>query len=146
MYGRLLMMTGLSFVAMYLLMYAMVDRWDNVLPNLNKLYMAGLMAAPMVLIELGLMGAMYPNRRANRWIMAGAAAVLVVLFALIRMQAGIGDHQFLKAMIPHHSSAILMCGRAPISDPEIRHLCKSIIESQQREIDQMKDILARQAR
>ena len=64
-YRRLALMAVLSFAAMYVLMYAMVNTFDNVLPNFNQFYMAGLMAAPMVLIELALMGMMYPNKRAN---------------------------------------------------------------------------------
>ncbi|MGD6497686.1 DUF305 domain-containing protein, partial [Xanthomonas citri pv. citri] len=55
-YGRLLAMVVLSFLAMYALMYAMVDRWANVFGNINQFYMAGLMAAPMLIIELLLMG------------------------------------------------------------------------------------------
>lgn len=64
-YGQLLMMAGLSFVSMYILMYAMVDAIGNVYPNFNQLYMAGLMTAPMVIIELSLMGPMYRNKTAK---------------------------------------------------------------------------------
>lgn len=64
-------------------------------------------------------------------------------FVLIRTQTTVGDRQFLRSMIPHHSGAILMCREAPIRDAEIKALCGGIIRSQQREIDQMKTILAR---
>jgi hypothetical protein len=142
-YGLLVIMAVLSFLAMYVLMYAMVDRFSNVYPNLNQIYMAGLMTAPMVIIELALMRTMYHNGKLNVAIMAVSLAALAALFMLIRQQSAIGDGQFLRSMIPHHAGAILMCERAPIQDPEIEQLCTSIISSQQREIDQMKAILSR---
>jgi hypothetical protein len=142
-YARLLLMTGLSFVAMYLLMYAMVDSFDGYFNNVNQAYMAGLMAAAMVVIELGVMGAMYPSKTTNVALMIVSLVALAACWGLIRTQAGVGDRQFLRSMIPHHSGALLMCREAPIGDSEIRKLCAGIVESQQREIEQMKDILAR---
>lgn len=142
-YGRLLIMTVLSFIAMFILMYAMVDRFSSVYPNLNQAYMAGLMAAPMVIIELAVMRAMYPDMTRNLIFGGVALLALVLCFAGIRLQAGIGDAQFVKSMIPHHSGAILMCGKATITDAELKKLCSEIVQGQQREIDQMKSILAR---
>ena len=141
-YGRLMLMAVLSFVAMYVLMYAMVDKFANVYMNLNQFYMAGLMAAPMVIIELALMGAMYSSRRKNVVIMAVSLAALVLFWVFIREQTAITDKQFLRSMIPHHAGAILMCEEAPIRDAEIKQLCAAIISSQQSEIDQMKAKLA----
>jgi len=140
-YGRLLVMTALSFVAMYVLMYAMVNAAGNALPNLNQFYMAGLMTAAMVVIELGLMRAMYENKRLNALIAAAGVLALIVFWVFIRRQTAISDRQFLRSMIPHHAGAILMCQRASIHDPEIRRLCQNIISSQQAEIDQMKGML-----
>lgn len=140
-YFRLAAMTALSFVAMYVLMYAMVDRFENVFPNVNKIYMAGLMTAPMVIFELALMGAMYKNRAANIAIYALSIVALIGCWAAVRMQLAVGDTQFLKSMIPHHAGAVLMCERAPISDPEIRQLCATIIKGQNEEIEQMKALL-----
>lgn len=137
-YVRLIAMIVLSFISMYILMYAMVDVFANVFPNLNQFYMAGLMASPMVLIELLLMSAMYPNKKWNALIMAASVIALIVFWVCIRQQAAISDKQFLKSMIPHHASAILMCEQASIQDPEIKELCRNIISGQQREIDQMK--------
>lgn len=137
-YRSLLIMAVLSFISMYVLMYAMVDVIGNVYSNFNQFYMAGLMTAPMVVIELLLMGGMYPNKRANAAIILGGAVAAAVFFTLIRQQAAISDRQFLKSMIPHHASAILMCERAPLHDAEIKALCKDIIAGQQAEIDQMK--------
>ena len=143
-YARLGIMTALSFVAMYFLMYAMVDVLDNVVMNFNQVYMAGLMAAPMVVIELVLMSGMYKKKRLNAVIAGAAILAAIVLFMLIRRQTAIGDRQFLRSMIPHHASAILMCQQASIGDARIRQLCEApegIVASQQREIEQMKAML-----
>lgn len=142
-YFNLALMTVLMFFAMFALMYAMVDRFANVYPNLNQAYMAGLMTAPMVLLELAIMRSMYENRTTN------IAIVIVCLlgFALfwfgIREQLGVGDAQFLKSMIPHHAGAVLMCEEAPLEDTELQQLCRTIIADQQKEIEQMKALLAR---
>lgn len=142
-YGRLLIMTLLSFVAMFILMYAMVDRFENVYPNLNQFYMAATMAAPMVVIELLVMRSMYSNMTLNLIYGGIAIVALIGFFVGIRAQTAIGDTQFVKSMIPHHAGAVLMCNRAPIADAELKKLCGEIVEGQQREIDQMKRILTR---
>lgn len=141
-YGRLLLMAVLSFVSMYVLMYAMVNTFANVYASLNQFYMAGLMAAPMVVIELALMGAMYGDRRKNIVIVAVSLVALSVFWVFIRQQTAITDRQFLRSMIPHHAGAILMCEEAPIRDSQIKELCAAIVASQQSEIDQMKAKLA----
>lgn len=137
-YRHLLIMTLLSFVSMYVLMYAMVDIFSNIVPNVNQFFMAGLMSMPMVIIELVVMRAMYKNPKANIGILIMALVAGVGFFLSIRSQATVGDKQFLKSMIPHHASALLMAEEADLSDPEIRQLAQKIIESQQEEIDQMK--------
>jgi uncharacterized protein (DUF305 family) len=137
-YGRLLLMVVLSWVSMYVLMYAMVNTFANVYGNLNQFYMAGLMAAPMVVIELTLMGAMYSDRKRNVVIMAVSLVALGAFWVFIRQQTAITDRQFLRSMIPHHAGAILMCEEAPIRDPEIKEMCVAIISSQRSEIEQMK--------
>jgi uncharacterized protein (DUF305 family) len=141
-YGRLLLMAVLSFVSMYVLMYAMVNTLSNVYMNLNQFYMAGLMAAPMVVIELAFMGAMYNDRKRNAAIMAVSLFALGVFWVFTRQQTAITDRQFLRSMIPHHAGAILMCEEAQIRDPEIKQLCGAIVASQQSEIEQMKAKLA----
>jgi len=129
-YHHLLLMAALSFVAMYILMYAMVNSFDDVHMNVDQVYMAGLMTSPMVVIELVVMRAMYHSMKLNAFIIAGSVAAGIVLFVFIRQQTVVGDRQFLRSMIPHHSSAILMCERASIQDPEIRTLCRAIVSSQ----------------
>ena len=141
-YRPLVVMAVLSFVAMYVLMYAMVDAFANVFNNVNQFYMAGLMASPMVIIEIAVMSTMYPNTKLNAGIIAGSAVLLLLFWFGIRAQAAVTDKQFLRSMIPHHGGAILMCEEASITDPEIKRLCEAIRESQQREIEQMKRKLA----
>lgn len=137
-YGGLALMALLSFVSMYVLMYAMVDIFDNVHHSFNQVYMAGLMTAPMIIIELALMGSMYPNKKLNAMLLGAGVVALLVFWALIRNQAAISDKQFLRSMIPHHAGAVLMCNEAPIVDAEVKQLCRGIIASQQAEIRQMK--------
>ena len=142
-YARLYWMAALSFIAMFILMYAMVDRISNVFVNANQAYMAGLMAAPMVVIEVLLMSGMYPDKRKNAVIVAACIVAALVFWMLIRQQGAIGNAQFLRSMIPHHASAILMCEKLEADDPEIRTLCAQIIESQREEIAQMRAKLER---
>ena len=142
-YRNLLIMIVLSYISMYVLMYAMVDQLTNVYPNFNQIYMAGLMTAPMVMIEIAVMGSMYENKRLNVIILTISALAGVLFFVAIRQQTAIGDVQFLKSMIPHHAGAILMCNQASIGDGQIQELCKGILAGQQSEIDLMKAILAR---
>src|SRR6266498_1796983 len=137
-YRHLLIMAVLSFVSMYILMYAMVNTIGNVYNNFNQFYMAGLMTAPMVLIEHSVMRAMYQEKRRNTLIVAASVIAALVFFLLIRQQIAISDKQFLRSMIPHHASAILMCEHASINDPEVKELCGAILSSQQAQIDQMK--------
>jgi uncharacterized membrane protein YhaH (DUF805 family) len=136
-YGRLLIMIVVSLIAMYVLMYAMVNNRDNALANWNQFYMAGLMTAAMVLIELALMSGKYHDKRLNGVIIGAGAVALIVFWMFIRGQTAIGDKQFLKSMIPHHAAAILMCEKASIRDPEVTKLCEGIVARQQAEIDQM---------
>ena len=120
----------------------MVDTFANVYASFNQFYMAGLMTAPMVIIELALMGAMYQNKKVNIIIIAAGLTALIVFWILIRQQTAISDNQFLRSMIPHHAGAVLMCQKAPIQDSRIKELCRTIIAGQQAEINQMKTILS----
>jgi len=141
-YRRLFFMAVLSYIAMFALMYAMVDSFANVYVNVNQFYMAGLMTAPMVIIEIALMSAMYPNKKLNAGIAAAGVILLIVSWVLIRKQTAVGDKQFLRSMIPHHAGAILMVDQASIKDPEIQALSRTIVAGQQAEIDWMKRKLA----
>ena len=140
-YKRFAIMVALSFVAMYILMYAMVNAFSSVYMNINQFYMAGLMAAPMAIIEILLMRSMYPNRMLNNIILVASVGALILFWIGIRSQVAVGDQQFLRSMIPHHSGAILMCEKASLTDPMIQNLCKGIVEGQNSEIQQMKGML-----
>lgn len=137
-YLKLTVMVVLSFIAMYILMYAMVDSLPNVIHNVNQIYMAGLMTAAMVVIELAVMWGMYKNKKLNALILAVSAVMLAFCFFWIRKQTAVSDKQFLKSMIPHHAAAVLMVSETELKDPEIQKLAEDIISAQQTEIEFMK--------
>lgn len=136
-YRHLALMLFASFIAMYGLMYAMTNRFDDVFMNWNQVYMAALMTAPMGLIEIVVMRGMYKDPKMNLIVAVASIVLLVGAWLAIRQQVAISDTQFLRSMIPHHSGAILMCGRSAITDPDIKGLCSTIVKGQQLEIDQM---------
>lgn len=136
-------MIFLSFVAMYILMYAMVNSLANVFSSFNQFYMAGLMTTPMLVLELVVMGMMYTNKRLNRTLIGFGVFFGVVFWLLIRNQVGIDDKEFVRSMIPHHGGAVLMCENASLTDPELQQFCKNIIAGQNGEIEQMKRIMQR---
>ncbi|WP_313574080.1 DUF305 domain-containing protein [Brevundimonas sp.] len=133
----------IDFVIMYLVMFTMIATLDHFRFNLNNVYMTLMMVAPMALVMLLSMRSMFQNRRAN-WIIIGIAAVVFAIsFYAMRTQAAINDQELIRGMIPHHSGAILMCGKAKLTDPELIALCDEIIVAQEREIAQMQAILNR---
>lgn len=142
-YGGLALELILDFVVMHLVMYTMIATISHFRFNLNNVYMTLMMVAPMTVIMLVSMRSMFPSPRVNMAIGAGAIVVFALSFAGMRMQAGIGDKEFLRSMIPHHSGAILMCEKATLTDPEIKALCRGIVDGQRQEIAQMEAILAR---
>jgi len=139
---KLLVMSVLHFIAMYILMYSMVDRIDNALPNINQIYMAGLMTAPMIVLEVLIMKSMYTKDAINKGFIIGTA-IFVLFFIAIRTQTAVNDREFLRSMIPHHSGAILMCQKSKITDPAIKKLCQDIVVNQQSEINLMKELLSK---
>ena len=142
-YAKLGLNLAISTVIMYFVMFAMIDGLGDFYHNLNMFYMALMMVAPMAVLMIVMMGSMYSNRRLNWIICVGFAVVFVLAFAGIRFQAAIGDRQFVRSMIPHHSGAILMCREASLADTELRRLCEDISAGQREEIEQMERILAR---
>ena len=143
MYPKFLLMLGISFIIMYLVMFLNMAEASHFQLNVNRAYMAILMVAPMAVIMLLLMGHMYPDKGRNAAILIGSAVVFALALWALRTQVGIGDVQYMKAMIPHHSSAILTSEQASISDPEVRQLADEIIKAQEEEIAQMKRIIER---
>ncbi len=141
-YARFGAMILTSTVVMFGLMYLNTLQLDHVFFSETRTYMALVMAAAMAGIMLGFMMGMYRNRRVNLGIFIGSAVLFAVALWLVRSQATVADVSYMKAMIPHHSIAILTSERAHIADPRVRKLADGIIESQRREIDEMKALIA----
>ncbi|MCC9078752.1 DUF305 domain-containing protein [Litorilinea aerophila] len=142
-YKKLTLALAINGVVMFFLTYALIAQLDHFYVNINRVYMALMMVAPMVVVMVLVMRSMYPNKALNYALVAGSALAFVLIFSLARMQVPVGNEQFLRSMIPHHSSAILMCEQSTITDPEIVSLCEQIVEAQREEIAQMKQILTR---
>jgi hypothetical protein len=142
-YLKLAIAISINAVVMFFLAYAMIDSFDHFYANINRVYMALLMVAPMVIVMLVVMWSMYANAVLNFALIGVFAILFVISFALMRSQVPVGDVQFLRSMIPHHSSAIVMCEEASITDTEIAKLCGEIVKAQKEEIAQMQKILTR---
>lgn len=140
-YGRFAAMIVTSTVVMFGLMYLNTYALDHVYFSETRAYMALVMGATMAVIMLGFMLAMYTDRRLNLAIALGSAVVFVAALWLVRSQATIGDAAWMRAMIPHHSIAIMTSERAHLTDPRVRKLADGIIESQRREIGEMEALI-----
>ena len=141
-YWRFFAMIITSTVVMFGLMYLNTYAIDHVFFSETRSYMALYMGAVMAVIMLGFMLGMYSNRGVNIAIFAGSALVFAVSLFLVRSQSTVDDTAWMRAMIPHHSIAILTSERANISDPRVRKLADDIIEAQRLEIDEMKALIA----
>jgi uncharacterized protein (DUF305 family) len=133
----------IDFVIMYFVMYTMIESIGHLYLNVNNVYMTLMMVAPMAVVMLVSMRSMFRRKNLNLAIGVTAATVLAASFFAMRTQAIVGDRQFLRSMIPHHSGAILMCEEASLTDPEIVALCRDIVASQKAEIAKMEQLLAR---
>ena len=141
-YPRFLLMIATSTVVMFCLTYLNSYALGHVYFSETRLYMALLMGAVMAVVMLTFMLGMYRNRMANLAIFAGAVVVFSVSLFLVRSQETVEDLSWMRAMIPHHSIAILTSERAHLSDPRVRELAKGIIEAQKREIGEMEALIA----
>ena len=142
-YLKFALMMATSFVVMYAVMFLNVDVFDHIMLSPTRTYMTTLMIAPMAVIMMGYMWSMYKNKAWNYVIMATAVVVFVLCYVGMRQQVFIEDEQWMKAMIPHHSSAIMVSEKAHLSDPEAIKLAEEIIEAQLKEIAEMRRILYR---
>ncbi len=141
-YGRFSVMIATSTIVMLGLMYLNTFQLDHVYFSETRAYMALVMGAAMAVIMLLFMKKMYADRRMNIGILALSVVVFAGALWLVRSQETVEDVSYMKAMIPHHSIAILTSGRAHISDPRVRKLADGIIETQKREIAQMKALIS----
>jgi peptidoglycan/LPS O-acetylase OafA/YrhL len=142
-YTKFMLMLSASFVAMYITMYLNTFSMDHVYFSLTRFYMTCLGISAMALIMLFFMRAMYKNKKKNIAIILGSIGLFAISLFLVRAQKPIEDVLWMKAMIPHHSIAILTSGRAEIKDPEVKKLAEEIIRAQEREIEQMKEMILR---
>lgn len=141
-YWRFAAMIATSTVVMYGLMYLNTYAFEQVFWSETRAWMALVMGATMAVIMLGYMLGMYKRRAFNLAIFGGSIAVFAIALWLVRSQATVDDADYMKAMIPHHSIAILTSKRSQISDPRVRKLADEIVEAQEREIAEMKFLIA----
>ncbi len=141
-YARFGAMIAVSTIVMFSLMYLNTFELDHLFFSQTRAWMALLMGATMAVLMLGFMLKMYANKAANVAILVGSVAVFAVSLWLVRSQATVDDVSYMKAMIPHHSIAIMTSGRARIVDPRVRKLADNIIAAQVREIAEMKQLIA----
>ncbi|HBC02763.1 MAG: DUF305 domain-containing protein [Aequorivita sp.] len=142
-YTKFFLMLAASFVAMYITMYLNTYEIDHVYFSLTRFYMTCLGISAMALIMFFFMKKMYKNRKKNTAILLGSMLLFGSALFLVRAQKPIGDVLWMKAMIPHHSIAILTSERADIQDPEVKKLANDIIEAQRKEIGEMKEMINR---
>ncbi|WP_225307280.1 DUF305 domain-containing protein [Adhaeribacter soli] len=142
-YKKFALMLALSFLIMYAVMFLNVAETDHIYLSLSRTYMTLLMVSPMAILMLLMMPMMYKHKKLNRLIMVSALLVFVLTLTFLRKQIPVNDQQYMKAMIPHHSSAIMVSKNADLKDPELKKLSEDIIEAQEKEIRQMKHILHR---
>lgn len=140
-YGRFALMIGCSTLLMYGLMYLNTYALAHVHFSQTRAWMALLMGAAMAIVMLGFMMGMYPRKVVNAAILAGAALLFALALWLVRSQATVDDAAYMRAMIPHHSIAIMTSERARIADPRVRKLADAIIATQRREIAEMEALI-----
>jgi hypothetical protein len=141
-YTRFFAMIATSTIIMFGLMYLNTFEVDHVFFSQTRAWMALVMGATMGVVMLLFMLGMYANRGANAAILVGCVIVFGASLWLVRSQATVDDVSYMKAMIPHHSIAVMTSERARIRDPRVRNLADRILSAQLREIDEMKALVA----
>ena len=143
-YTKFYLMLGCSFIAMYITMYLNTYVFDHVYFSLTRFYMVCLGISTMALIMWFFMRNMYKNKKKNIVILIGSVVLFLGALGLVREQKStVDDVLWMKAMIPHHSIAILTSERADIQDPEVKKLADDIIKAQRKEIEEMKAMIKR---
>lgn len=140
-YSRFFLMIAVSTVFMYIMMYLNTYEFSHVYFSRTRFFMALMMGAGMAFVMLGFMLNMYKNKRVNVAILLTSVVVFFSSLYMVRSQSTVDDVSWMKAMIPHHSIAILTSERANITDPRVRALADQIIEAQEREIEEMKNLI-----
>lgn len=143
-YKTFFIMLGCSFITMYITMYLNTYAIDHVYFSLTRFYMTCLGISTMAVVMWFFMRKMYKDKKKNIAILIGSLVLFVSALSLVRMQKPIiGDILWMKAMIPHHSIAVLTSERADIKDPEVKQLAEDIITAQKKEIEEMKAMIKR---
>jgi len=142
-YPKFFAMLAVSFVLMYVVMYLNTYELDHVYFSLTRFYMTCLMIASMAVVMLLFMLKMYKDKMKNFAILAVSFLLFLGSLYLVRAQKPVDDLLWMRAMIPHHSIAILTSERADIKDPEVKRLAESIIKAQRKEIEEMKQMIKR---
>ena len=142
-YKKFSLMLVISFITMYSVMFLNVDEANHIYLSTTRTYMALLMVSPMAVVMMLMMGKMFPDKKINTAIILASIVLFALVLTGLRTQTPIGDVQYMKAMIPHHSSAIMVSKNANFKDPEVKKLSEGIIASQEKEIAEMKVILER---
>lgn len=140
-YWRFAAMIATSTVVMYGLMYLNTYALEHIFWSETRAWMALLMGSVMAVIMLSFMLGMYSRKAVNLGIYCTSVLVFALTLWLIRSQETVGDSEYMEAMIPHHSIAIMTSERAQISDPRVRKLADEIIAAQRREISEMKYLI-----
>lgn len=143
-YWKFLLMIGVSTVIMFGMMYLNVYSIDHLFFSRTRVFMALMMGAVMAIIMLLFMWKMYENKTLNQIILGVSVLVFAGSLFMVRSQTTVSDVAWMKAMIPHHSIAILTSKRANLKDPEVKKLANDIIEAQEKEIEQMKKLIEEQ--
>lgn len=145
-YWKFLLMIGVSTVIMFGMMYLNVYSIDHLFFSRTRVFMALIlmMGAVMAIIMLLFMWKMYENKTLNKIILGVSVLVFAGSLFMVRSQTTVSDVAWMKAMIPHHSIAILTSKRANLKDPEVKKLANDIIEAQEKEIEQMKKLIEEQ--
>lgn len=142
-YKKFGLMMLVSFFMMYAIMFLNAFQLDHVLLSTMRTYMTLLMVAPMGISMMLFMWKMYKNKKLNYIIISSFTIVFFITLYGVRTQTPISDIQWMKAMIPHHSSAILTSSRASFEDAEVQKLANEIIKAQEKEIAEMKAMIKR---
>ena len=140
-YLKFFLMIATSTLLMFFMMYFNLFSFSHFFFSQTRLFMALMMGAAMAIIMLIFMWKMYPNKKANVVILCGSILLFAGSLFMVRSQTAVDDVAWMKAMIPHHSIAILTSNRANLSDPEVKELAKKILEAQEAEIDEMKELI-----
>jgi peptidoglycan/LPS O-acetylase OafA/YrhL len=142
-YVKFALIMAVSFIIMYLVMFLNVAEFNHIYNSLTRFYMTTLMIASMAISMLLFMWKMYPNRKTNIGIITLSVITFLGTLFLLRTQTPISDVQYMKAMIPHHSSAIMTSSNVEFEDEEVKKLAEDIIIAQEKEIKQMKEMINR---